>query len=85
MKDGNAHNSKNIRHELYLKYGVSKPIPIFVQAITMEKLLHSVMIDLSNRSLPEGMTIQAKPATNRLPMVQKAAIKLSMDPRLDFG
>lgn len=27
MNDGNAHNSKNILQELYLKYGVSKPMP----------------------------------------------------------
>lgn len=31
------------------------------------------------------MTNQAKPATNKLPNVQKAAIKLSMEPRLDLG
>lgn len=35
--------------------------------------------------LPDGITIHAKPATNRLPIVQKAAIKLNIEPRLDFG
>lgn len=31
------------------------------------------------------MINQAKPATNKFPMVQKAAMKLSIDPRFDFG
>lgn len=35
--------------------------------------------------LPEGIISQASPATNRFPKVQNAAIKLSIDPLLDFG
>lgn len=31
------------------------------------------------------MISQAKPATNRFPIVQNAAIKLNIDPRFDFG
>lgn len=32
-----------------------------------------------------GMISQARPATSRLPNVQNAAIKLSIEPRFDFG
>lgn len=35
--------------------------------------------------LPDGIINHAKPATNRFPSVQNAAIKLSIDPRRDFG
>lgn len=31
------------------------------------------------------MISHAKPATNKLPMVQNAAMKLNIDPRLAFG
>lgn len=31
------------------------------------------------------MITHARPATNRFPIVQKAAIKLNIEPRLDFG
>lgn len=34
---------------------------------------------------PDGIIIHAKPATNKLPIVQKAAIKLNIEPRRDFG
>lgn len=36
-------------------------------------------------NLPVGIMIHAKPATNKLPSVQKAAMKLNIDPLLDFG
>lgn len=36
-------------------------------------------------NLLAGMINQARPATNRLPNVQKAAMKLSIEPRLDLG
>jgi len=37
------------------------------------------------KPIDRGMISQAKLATNRLPNVQKAAMKLSMEPRFAFG
>lgn len=37
------------------------------------------------RVSPDGMISQASPATKRFPIVQKAAMKLSIDPRFAFG
>lgn len=43
------------------------------------------MYGVTNPMLVFGMINQAKPATNRLPKVQKAAMKLNIDPRLALG
>lgn len=45
----------------------------------------SIQNAFETNQLPLGMMIQASPATNRFPIVQKAAIKLNIEPRLDFG
>lgn len=45
----------------------------------------NVQLKWTKQHSPEGIITHAIPATNRFPIVQKAAIKLSIDPRLDFG
>lgn len=67
-----------------MKYVVSNPMSENVHE--KNRLLAMFKYGIKTfKNSPDGMMTQAIPATNRFPIVQNAAMKLSMDPRLDLG